>query len=506
MHIVLTSFLWLTVSVLLGAAVRWSQVRKYWKKRNVPHDAPNPFMGSLTFLQRENPATFMKNLYKKFSSPYVGIWLFWRPALVINCPDIARRILVKDFDVFRNRYLRSGKTDPIGAHTLFLVDDPIWSSIRRRLTIVFTAAKLRALTGLTQNKAADLVYRIKTEMEKGAVENLRIICSDYTTDVIGEAAFGVASETTRTGDSIMRRVTREFMTFNVQRGFSWSSIFFFPELVDIFGFSLFPKHTTEFLRQILRSIIEQRGGHNRDIGEPRDLLDALFKIQKEGMASGEELSEDLLLAQAAIFLLGGFDTSGSVMTWAILEMSHNPKLQDKLYNELMEAKQKLGGKDFDPTTLAELPFLNAVIKETLRKFPPMGWLDRMASRDYVVDDNLTIPAGSVVYVNAIGLHWDPKFFPNPEKFDPNRFMPENEGNIKPYTYMPFGEGPRNCIGFRFGYQTVRFGLSAIFSNFEVRPLPNTPLADDTEVEKKGMFLMPGQQISVQFIPRNNNIS
>lgn len=74
----------------------------------------------------------------------------------------------------------------------------------------------------------------------------------------------------------------------------------------------------------------------------------------------------------------------------------------------------------------------------------MGWLDRIAEKDYQIDEKLTIPAGTPVYVNALGMQYDPEYFPDPEQFNPDRFLPEND--IKPFTYMPFGEGPRNCIG------------------------------------------------------------
>lgn len=76
----------------------------------------------------------------------------------------------------------------------------------------------------------------------------------------------------------------------------------------------------------------------------------------------------------------------------------------------------------------------------------MGWLDRIASQDYKIDENLTIPSGTVVYVNAVGMQQDPQYFPNPQIYNPERFLPENERNITPYTFLPFGDGPRGCIG------------------------------------------------------------
>nr|UXV25386.1 cytochrome P450 324A1 [Mythimna separata] len=490
------------ILVLVSFLIKWRRVKNFWSERGVPHYSPHPIVGSLTFLQRQNPAIWMKQVYNEFKSPYVGMWAFWRPGLVINCPELARKVLVKDHEVFKNRFLSSGKSDPIGGLNLFTVNDPTWSFLRRRLTVLFTAARLRSLNNLLTAKAADLVWRIKDEMKNEEPANLRVLCSDFTTDVIGEAAFGLTSESVRTGDSLMRRVTRDFVKFNFHRGLCWSSIFFFPEMVDVFRFSLFPKDTLEVLRQIFRTIIEQRGGYNKEVKESRDLLDALLKMRQEAAAENEEISEDLLLAQAAIFLLGGFDTSGVTLTWTLYELAWNPLCQDRLYQELLEAKEKNNNKELDASTLAELTYINCVIKEALRKFPSMGWLDRIASQDYQLDDKLTIPKGTVVYVNAVGMQQDPKHFPKPQEYDPDRFLPENERNITPYTFLPFGEGPRGCIGKRFGYQTVRCGLAAIILNYEVIALPNTPKPNDCHIEKNGLFLGPDEKLAVEFRLRN----
>ncbi|XP_028171829.1 cytochrome P450 6j1-like [Ostrinia furnacalis] len=118
--------------------------------------------------------------------------------------------------------------------------------------------------------------------------------------------------------------------------------------------------------------------------------------------------------------------------------------------------------------------------EALRKYPAMGWLDRLASKDYQIDENLTVPAGMPVYVNVVGMHYDPEYFPDPDNFDPDRFLPEREQNIKPFTFMPFGQGPRNCI---------------------VKPKPNAKTPDLIEPERRALFLMPGEELTVDFILR-----
>ncbi|XP_060804642.1 cytochrome P450 6k1 [Amyelois transitella] len=271
--------------LLVWLYLRWTKVKTYWAARNVPHEPPHPIWGSLTFMLQKNAGIWMKEMYSRFSSPYVGIWLFWRPALIVNCPEIGKRILVKDSELFRDRFLRSGRNDPIGGLNIFTINDPLWSSIRRRLTPVFTSSKLRSLHGLLSTKTAQLVERIRNDVKAGETVNLRMTYSDFTTDVIGIASFGVDSDATSKGESHMRTVTKDFMKFSVWRGMAWASIFFFPELVDIFGFTLFPKRATDYFRKVFHSIAKQRSveGSNK-----KDLMDALLKIQQEAKETGEE--------------------------------------------------------------------------------------------------------------------------------------------------------------------------------------------------------------------------
>ncbi|CAH2049665.1 unnamed protein product, partial [Iphiclides podalirius] len=489
----------IVVCLVIWAYVYWTGVRQYWAKKGVPHLPPHPILGSLTFLQRQNPGLWMRDIYERFRSPYVGMWLFWRPALIINSPEIARKVLVKDSALFRDRLLSSGKSDPIGALNLFTVNDPLWTTIRRRLTAVFTAAKLKMTHGLVAKKNKELVQRIKREMNQNKRVNVRMVMSDYTTDVIGMAAFGITCDSTITGEGPLRAVTKEFSTYSWIRGLNWCCIFFIPELVDFFRFSLFPKHVTEYFRKIFRTMVDQRGGLDAEINENRDLLDALLKMRQECKKDNEDLSEDLLVAQAAIFLLGGSDTTSSALTFCIYELAFLPDLQEKLFKEQMDA---IRDNELDAKLLSELVYLNSVIKETLRKYAPMGWFDRIAAKDYQIDENLTITAGTPIYVNAIGMHYDPDMFPEPYKFDPERFLPENEKEMQAFSYIPFGEGPRHCIGRRFGEQNLRFTLSTVIRNFKIQPTPNAPLPSQVEIEKKGLFLAPGQNLFLEFIPRN----
>ncbi|CAG4917360.1 unnamed protein product [Colias eurytheme] len=479
---------------------RWTCVRQYWAKRGVPHLPPHPIMGSLTFLQRQNPATWMINIYKQFKSPYVGAWMFWRPALIINSPELARNILVKDSAFFRDRFLSSGSSDPIGSLNLFTVNDPLWSIVRKRLTSVFTASKLRALQNLVDLKSSQLLQRIRNTDDNTKL-NIRAIYTDYTTDIIGTAAFGVETNATLTGVDPMRTVTQAFTTFDLYRGLCWSSIFFFPELVDIFRFSFFPKWSTDYFKKVFKIASEHRND-KRTPGDSKDLLDALLKLMDEGAKSNDGITEDVVIAQAAIFLFGGFESTSSIMSVCSYELSFHPEKQDRLYEELIAVKNQSENGHLEISKLADCQYLNAVMKESLRKYSPMGWLDRIADKDYKIDEKLTISAGTPVYVNSIGMQYDEEFFHEPEKFIPERFLPENVGNIKPFTFMPFGEGPRSCIGKRFGQISMRHAMANLILSYKFEALPGAKKPSEIKFEKRGLFLVPGQELFIKFIPRS----
>ncbi|CAH4038211.1 unnamed protein product [Pieris brassicae] len=153
-------------------------------------------------------------MYQRFpKAPAIGIWLFWRPALIIYSPELVKRILLKDNYVFRDRFLSGGTHDPIGSLNIFTTNDPLWTVVRRRISAIFTASKLRALQPLVDTKSRQLIGRIQNTEDYSKL-NLRTLFADYTTDVFGTAAFGVETNAIRTGEDPMRTITEAYMTFN----------------------------------------------------------------------------------------------------------------------------------------------------------------------------------------------------------------------------------------------------------------------------------------------------
>jgi len=186
------------------------------------------------------------------------------------------------------------------------------------------------------------------------------------------------------------------------------------------------------------------------------------------------LSENEILAQAIIFFLAGYETTASTLSFCTYELALNPDIQQKLYEEIMSSLNSDGIVPYD--TLAKMPYLDAVISETLRKYPPALILTRETSVEYeLANTGIKLYKGQAVDIPVYSIHHSEEYYPNPEKFIPDRFLPENRDQIIPYTYLPFGAGPRNCIGMRFALTEAKLGLVSILQKYRFSRSPNTPV-------------------------------
>ncbi|CAG2107316.1 unnamed protein product [Medioppia subpectinata] len=175
------------------------------------------------------------------------------------------------------------------------------------------------------------------------------------------------------------------------------------------------------------------------------------------------LSSDEMVAQAILFYIAGYDTTSAAITHALYFLSQNKDCQQKLCEELRSCDE------FTYEKLSQLKYLNGVIHETLRLRPSFARLFRACVQDYKLGNTgITIPAGTAVNINLYTLHRDPKYWPNPDKFDPERWF---EPKHHPYAYLPFGAGPRLCIGQRFAINEMQMCLAKMVRKFDFTMVP-----------------------------------
>ena len=202
----------------------------------------------------------------------------------------------------------------------------------------------------------------------------------------------------------------------------------FPNLGRKLGVKFVPKEVSSFFLEAFIDAIKYR--ENNEVNR-NDFVKLLLGLKD--IYTTKELA-----AEAFLVFIGGFETSSTLMTFTLYELALNPGIQDRLREEVTTGIEENDGKlTYD--MLFGFKYLDMVINESLRKYPPIPVQFRKAAKDYQIPDTkLVIPKGTNIQINALSLQRDPEYFPDPDKFDPERFNEENIKNIRPYTNFPFG--------------------------------------------------------------------
>ncbi|VEN42423.1 unnamed protein product [Callosobruchus maculatus] len=185
------------------------------------------------------------------------------------------------------------------------------------------------------------------------------------------------------------------------------------------------------------------------------------------MTEGEDpLSIDDIVSHCFFFFLAGFETSSSAISFTCYELAQHPEIQQKVRDEIETTMEKHGGK-LTYEAVMEMTYMDKVVYESMRKYPALPFLLRMCSKAYrIPDTDITVEKGTRVFIPLLGIHYDPEFYSDPEKFDPERFSEENKATRPSFSWMPFGEGPRICIGMRFGMLQTKLGLYALLRKYK----------------------------------------
>jgi len=193
----------------------------------------------------------------------------------------------------------------------------------------------------------------------------------------------------------------------------------------------------------------------------------------------------------------GYETTSSTLTYLAHNLVNYPEVQDKIREEINAMLTRDGVLDYN--TLAELPYMEAVIQESLRLYPPIShFVNRVAARDYEFKGRL-IPKGTQVLIPIYQLHKDSEKWPEPEEFRPERFTKENKANVNWTFWQPFGGGPRNCIGMRFALLEIKLALAKLLIKFKLEAGPNTEIGVKSRVFK-GNLIQPKNGVKLRAVP------
>ncbi|KAK0080360.1 hypothetical protein PV325_014084 [Microctonus aethiopoides] len=438
----------------------------FWKSRNVIGPKPLPFFGTFkdVIFSKYSIGSYLKNIYDEFpNEPMIGIYTRNDPILVLNDMDLIKTILIKDFKSFIDRgTLVHEKHEPLTAH-LFNLEAKRWRPLRTKLTPVFTSGKLREMFYLLIECAKQL--DIYLDQVDGKCVDIREISAKFMTDTIGVCAFGLQANALMDEESTFRKMGKRIFSTSWKNIMKFRMRRFVPRLFDLIGGFFVDNELTNFFLDITRDTVEYRKKNNIN---RHDFIDLLMALQDEPSKVDDiELTNTLMAAQLFVFFIAGFETSSSTSSNCLFELALNHDVRDKLRKEIKEELSKTEGvMTYDG--IKNMEYLDKVVNETLRKYPPVTTIMRKTTTPYTFSGTkVSIPVGTDVWIPIFGIQRDPKYFPNPETFDPERFSEEAKKLRPPMTFLSFGEGPRNCIGARFGRMQTKVALVKILQNFTV---------------------------------------
>ncbi|XP_044253114.1 cytochrome P450 9e2-like, partial [Tribolium madens] len=470
----------------------------YWQRRDIFYVKPWTRFRKV-FLGKESFAEAVIAAYNEHPDKrYYGSYQFLQPSLFVRDLDLIKSITVKDFEHFTDHSaFTNEKTDPILGLNLFSLKGQKWREMRSTLSPAFTGSKMRAMFTLIAQTAENFTQHFLGQGESVVQVEMKDICTKFTNDVIANCAFGIEC------DSLLNPGNEFYkMGTLVSKPTPWrllkSLLYgFFPKIFEFFRIPALPSTISDFFLRIIKDaitirekqgilrpdmihlLLEARKGRlKHDQIEPNSLDTGFATVQESPIGKNENslnITDELITAQALVFFIAGFTTSSSLMSFLAYELVVNPEIQKNLQKEIdLVMEERISYEQ-----VLKMKFLDQVVSEALRKYPPGYVLNRICVKDYVIrpkqegEKVAIIEKGCLVAIPVIALHYSPEFFPEPEKFIPDRFSDENKGKILPGSYIPFGIGPRNCIGSRFALLEIKVLLINLLTKFDLVPVEKT---------------------------------
>ena len=440
-----------------------------------------PFM-----LHKTNLSKLDQDRFEKYGKIW-GAYAASTPWVFVSDPDVIKQITLKDFDHF----LGHGFKLPKKYRSLDTAAGEEWTQLRKGMSPIFSSGKIRGMMRHVDGVVENMINYLHNRVISDPVIDMRPVYQYLTMDVISKCAFGVDLNCFENPDNPMLKnslnafaeISAKDLKSAFQRNLE-SALVGLDKYVDIVPDSMVN------LWKITKKIQERRAKENVVHGDFIDKLHELKTIIQDGV-----VTEDQLTAQGIVFMLAGFDTTANTLGTLTYFLVSNPSAYDLLMNEIWEKLEEFEGK-VNHETVADMPYLDACIKESLRLMPPLARNDRECNQDWTYK-GIKIKKGTNIGIPIHVVHHNPEYWPEPELFKPERFFKENAGSIVPYSYLPFGSGPRACIGERFAMIEIRVAMVRLLQSFHLEKHEKTRL----KIVNGDMFMNDYADMLVKFVPR-----
>lgn len=405
---------------------------------SIPSVPGLPFIGVLLPIRR-NPLEFFSRLLREYGDR-VQFRVLGRRVLLLCHPEDLEQVLVKDRDIYgRSAEVRALR--PLFGKGLLVSEGALW---KRQRTMIQPSFHHNAMVGYA-SIMLECIARLTAEWRVGAVRDIHADMMRYTRETICAVLFGSA-----------------FTASNPDMGNAVSVVFgdLRTEILYLslwrwlpFGRSIRWNRAVVSLNRCIRQVMEARRGSSQ-LGD--DLLGALLGARdSDGVPMSDEQVHDEILT----FFLAGHETAALALTWTAYLLARHPPVQENAQKELVRV---IGDGEVKAEHYGHLRYLTAVVKEAMRLYPPVWSLGRQAIKAGALGASPVLE-GTELWLCIHRLHRDPRWYPQPDEFRPERWLDEQPKRA--FTYLPFGIGPRICIGQHFAMMETVLGLATILRQF-----------------------------------------
>jgi cytochrome P450 len=443
-----------------------------------PGPKPHFLIGNMPLASRDPLAVF-----SRWAREYGDIFHYhagWMHVYFLNHPDLIEFVLVRNHQNFlKDRVIRNSRW--FFGDGLLTSEGEHWKRQRRLSQPAFHRERIAFYASVM----TDYTEQMLSNWHDGTVIDVHQEMMRLTLRVVVRALFNVEAEETEDISGSLNVLMRD------STGARMLLPPFFRQL-PLPGMFEFRSAVNQLNDTVYRIIsLRRRNGHHSG-----DLLSMLMEARDE---DGSQMNDKQLRDEVMTFLLAGHETTALALSWAWHLLGHDPQAERQLQQEL---DRVLGGRTPNISDLSSLTYTDSVIKESMRLYPPAWSLARTVVKDFELD-GYCIPRGANVVMSQWLMHRDPRFFSDPERFDPDRWGTEDSHNLPRFAYFPFGGGPRQCIGASFSMMEAVLLLATIAMRFQLCPVegrPVVPVPSLTLRPKEGIYMALRKKIRLSFKP------